>query len=95
MKLKCIGGPSDGKFVEVAKHHLDARVRDPQKPDEAGSYQTMRVPNPRQIGDLPSTTIYTRRVLREVVNGSIQELHYLAPYGVNDLEAIRHLFEAL
>jgi hypothetical protein len=46
------------------------------------------------VGDLPSTTIYTRRTLRESVNGQIQEVQYLAPYGVSDLEAIRHLFEA-
>lgn len=89
MKLKCIGGPSDGKVVEMADAYQTQRVADPRR-DPMPPF-----PAP---GDLVSptpmtSTIYTRRVFRERSEAVAEQVQVecLAPYGVSDIEALRHL----
>ncbi len=87
MRLKCISGPSNGKRVELPDSYREIEITDPRVLPLAcvGS----KIAPTFSVG----FTVYTRRVLRESINGSLQEVEYLAPDGVGDLEAIRHLFE--
>jgi hypothetical protein len=87
MKLKCIGGPSDGKRVEVPEGYRDINVRDPFVQPR------MMHGEISNIGPTINTTVYTRRIMREYVDGKMQELQYLAPAGVAEIDAVRHLFE--
>ena len=91
MKLKCISGPSHGRMIEVPEGYRDIRVNDSFKMPVIG-------PNPlveRTTGFLAQQamgfTIYTRRFLREIANGEMTEIQYLAPEGVGDMEALRPL----
>jgi hypothetical protein len=74
MRLKCIGGPADGRVFDFA-NHLELRV--------------LILGN-----DGLRCVIYTRRVLRSIdAEFGIEELSYLAPAGVSDADALRHLLE--
>ena len=74
MRLKCIGGPVDGRVVDLT------------------TYIELRVPI---VGDDGFRwVVYTRRVLRSIdAEFGIQELHYLAPAGISDVNSLRHLLE--
>jgi len=83
MILKCIGGPSDGKRVNVVDSSLFVTVRNPLPGLALKSYEAVV-----DQGD----TVYTRRVLRQVVGAEMEEIQYLAPEGMSDIESIRHMF---
>jgi hypothetical protein len=88
MKLKCIGGPSDGKIIEVPDSYMDVRVPDP--------VQLVTRPGgpPEEQFTSVGLTVYTRRLLHHV--GANQErltIQYLAPHGISDLDSLRPLLE--
>lgn len=90
MKLKCIGGPSDGDIIELSASYRDVRVVDPKLP----LHSDWSSVNPDSVPATVSSvgyTVYTRRILRQYENGELRELQYLAPADVSDINALRPL----
>lgn len=88
MKLKCIGGPSDGKVVGVPDSYVDIRISDPVQPVTHHGW------TPVEHFISVGSTVYTRRLLHHV--GANQErltIQYLAPSDVSDMESLRLLLE--
>jgi hypothetical protein len=91
VKLKCVGGPSDGKVMEMPAHYMNMRVLDPCEPCP----QPLNRPSCRAVGVTVRFTIYTRRICRSYENDPpvMKEIVYLAPAGVTDYETMRALLE--
>jgi hypothetical protein len=85
MKLKCIGGPSDGRVFDLSASYMEIKVPNPARFLPAHGLEDFC-----EVHTF-SFTIYTRRVLRDATKA---EVHYLAPAGVGDVDSIRHLLEA-
>ena len=87
-RLKIIGGPSDGKIVEVddKTHVID--VWDPV------TRQLVVNPNGEMIGPTMTRTCYMRRWLRWRREKDLyDEVSFLAPHDWTDARAVEHQFE--
>lgn len=69
MGFKVIGGPADGRYVDIDRRDFTFRT----------------VPQP----GIQVLTTYTRRILREIVDGQMNEIVYFAPDEVSDLNVLR------
>lgn len=92
MRLKCIGGPSNGRIVELSGSYLEITLPNPR----VESFLTQPLADIAVVGPVHiMTTTYTRRILREATpDGKVNEIQYLAPCGATDLEALRFLLAA-
>ena len=88
--LKCVGGKADGQRVDVPNGSLSMRVFHPLDRARASVKNTMDADWIEAA--LENYTIYTRRVIRGVAGEKVEEIEYLAPEGMSDIESIRHMF---
>ena len=82
MKMRCVGGPSDGKQVNIKEYVDYIKLIDPRDPLVVTSLGAIR------------HTVYTMRRLRwQHGVDIIEEFFFLAPEGWTDFQAIKWQFE--
>lgn len=85
--IRCVGGPWDGRLIETPSGpHL--RVRNPAM---ASAYDGRECLPP----DIARTdhVIYTRRFLCSYSHNEKDEITFLAPETMSDINAVRHLLK--
>ena len=91
MRLKCVGGPRDGQYWEMPAHYKDIFIPAPRTLlADPSVFDRETIEN---TASAIEATRYTRRILASVNNvGERDEMQFLAPDGMSDMDALRLQF---